>query len=143
MLQFIDRFHAAHIRSVREVVEMDVHQRNDLLGMGVLAMYVIMLHDCWTNLTLLQTICRALPEIVPGALRQHSVPRERSVEGRRADHTRGQFSPNRAGCGEVPNRYLTPLSKEAPCQVVGRCLQSDMESLARKRVRVRAKDAHH
>jgi hypothetical protein len=42
---------------VRDVVNMDVHRRNDLLEMDAQKMYVSMLHDCWSNLTLSQTGC--------------------------------------------------------------------------------------
>jgi hypothetical protein len=46
MLQVIDRFDTAGIDSVRDVVNMDVHQRNDLLKMDTQKMYVSALHDC-------------------------------------------------------------------------------------------------
>jgi hypothetical protein len=45
MLQVINRFHAARIGSVRDVVNMDVHQRNDLLEMDAQKMCVSVLHD--------------------------------------------------------------------------------------------------
>jgi hypothetical protein len=47
MLQVIYRFYAAGIRSVREVVNMDVHQRNDLLRMDAEKMYVSVRYDWW------------------------------------------------------------------------------------------------
>jgi hypothetical protein len=45
MLQVINRFHAARIGSVREVVNLNVNRRNDLLEMDAQKMCVNMLHD--------------------------------------------------------------------------------------------------
>jgi hypothetical protein len=53
MLQVIDRFDEAGISSVCDVVDIDSHQRNDLLKMDAQQMCVSALHDCWLNLTLL------------------------------------------------------------------------------------------
>jgi hypothetical protein len=47
MLQVRYRFHAASIYSVRDVVNMDVHQRNDLLRMDAEKMYVSVRYDWW------------------------------------------------------------------------------------------------
>jgi hypothetical protein len=99
---------------------MDLHQRNDLLKMDAQKMYVSMLHDCRSHLTLLQTGCRGFPRLVPGTLCHHSVPGERSMEGRRADHTRGNSSPDRAGCGRVPSQCPALTSHEEACILDGR-----------------------
>jgi hypothetical protein len=59
---------------VRDVANMDVHQRNDLLKMDDQKMCVNMLHDCWSNLTWPQTGCRGFPSLVPETLRHRSIP---------------------------------------------------------------------
>jgi hypothetical protein len=72
---------------VRGIANMDVHQRNGLLTMGAEKMYVSMLRNCRSHLTLPQTGCQGFPRLVPGTLRHHPVPGERSIEGRRAYDT--------------------------------------------------------
>jgi hypothetical protein len=140
MLQVIDRFCAADFWTVRNIVNMDTHLRNDLLEMDAQKMCVSVLHDCWSSLTLLQTGCRGLPELVPGTLRHDSVPRERSIEGRRAHHTRGHSSPDRAGCGGVPSRRPTPTSDEEAC-ILGGCHHDQVERFPRHGARDGGEDA--
>jgi hypothetical protein len=45
MLQAIYRFNTAGIKSVRDVANMDVHRRNNLLRMDAQKMCVSVLHD--------------------------------------------------------------------------------------------------
>jgi hypothetical protein len=67
---------------VGDVVDMNVHERNDLLEMEAQKMYVSMLQYCRSHLTLPQMGCRDFPRLVPETLYHYSVPRERSIEGR-------------------------------------------------------------
>jgi hypothetical protein len=139
-VQVLARFTAAGIWFVRKVVNMDTHRRNDLLRTDTQKMCVSMRHDCRLHLTLSQTGCRGFPKLLPGTLRHHSVPREGSIEGRRAHHTRGHSSPDHAGCGGVPSRRPTPTSDEEACILDGRHHDRGFPS-TRNDVRDRGEDA--